>query len=133
MFSRLSFQSPEGIQPLCAEVWHREEYRDDYRREQLQVVGIQPQPEDDNDDRVVYHAADDRKGQRTEEIQMLAEYRAGNNLADYDGGKADDDRAAAHVDIRRALKLCEQRAGEGDKTVRKHEAKYNVRRAPSCG
>ena len=43
------------------------------------------------------------------------------------GSKANDDRAAAHVDIRRALKLCEQRAGEGDKTVRKHEAKYNVR------
>lgn len=85
---RLSFQSPEGIQPLCAEVWHREEsLPTNYRREQLQVVGIQPQPEDDNDDRVVYHAADDRKGQRTEEVQMLAEYRAGNNLADYDGGK----------------------------------------------
>ena len=55
---------------------------------------------------------------------MLAEYRAGNNLADYDGGKADDDRTAAHVDVRKALILRHQAAGEGDDAIGESQAEH---------
>ena len=46
------------------------------------------------------------------------------HLTDDDGGKADDDCAATHVDVRKALILSHERAGEGDNAVRKSKTQY---------
>ena len=50
-----------------------------------------------------------------------------HDLADDDGGQADDDRAAPHADIDKALILRQQRAGEGDEAVGEHEAEHLIR------
>ena len=53
--------------------------------------------------------ADGNGQQREAEVR---EDLAEDDLADDDGGKADDNGAAAHVDVARALILRQQRAGE---------------------
>ena len=70
---------------------------------------------------------------------MLAEYRLAEHLADDDGCKAYDDRAAPHVDIGEALVLAHKSAGERHDAVgyRKaedlHRAYVDAEGAAHCG
>lgn len=85
--------------------------------EQLQVVGGQLEPEDDAHHDVVDDAANDHKGQLAEEVQMLAQQRLSDDLTDDDGGQANDDGAAPHVDVGKPLILCHKAAGQSHKGV----------------
>ena len=101
---------------------HREEDRHDDGREQLEVVRVELQPEDDDHDRIVDHAAEHHKQQPDGKIAALREDRVAEHLADDDRGESNDDRAAAHADIRRALILGHQTAREGNHAVREAES-----------
>ena len=74
---------------------HREEDRHDDGREQLEVVRVELQPEDDDHDRIVDHAAEHHKQQPDGKITALCEDRVAEHLADDDRGESNDDRAAA--------------------------------------
>ena len=76
---------------------HGEEARHDQRRKELEIVGIQPQPEDDGHDHVVEHAAQHHAAQPQGEDAVLAEDAVADHLADDDGRQADDDGALRGV------------------------------------
>ena len=54
--------------------------------------------------------------------KMRPEY----GLADDDSGQTDDDGAAAHADIRKALILAQQRTGQGHQTVGHGQTQHHV-------
>ena len=102
---------------MTLEVGDSQEDGHDDCGEQLQVVGRQLEPEDDANDDVVDDAADDHKGQLAEEVQVLAQQGFADDLADDDGGQADDDGTAAHVDVGKTLILCHEAAGQSNEGV----------------
>lgn len=93
---------------------------DDHGGEQLQVVCRQADGNDDGDDQVVDDGTYDGGGAAHDKTAEAAQ----QHFADDDAGKADDDGAATHVDIRIALILGEQRAGKGHKSVGEHQAEH---------
>lgn len=68
-----------------------EEERDDQRRDELEVVRIQAELQHDLEHKVIDHSADGH-GQKLE--AEIREQLAENDLADDNGSKADDNRAA---------------------------------------
>ena len=56
----------------------------------------------------------------------VAEDPAEDRLADDDGRKTDDDGAASHIDVGRALILCKQGARDGYDSVGEHQADDDV-------
>ena len=116
------FRPAERAFGLLLQIRHREEQRHDQRREELEIVRVKPQPQNERHDHVVEHAAEHDEEQLHGEVAALFEDRLAEDLADNNGRKADDDRAAAHVDVRRALKLRHQSAGERHNAVGERKA-----------
>ena len=89
--------------------------------EQLQVVGVQAQPQNDLDDHVVDDGPDDGGQQLQGEV---VENSAQQHLPDDDGGQSDDNGAPAHVDGGAALVLGQQGPGQGHQAVGEHQAQH---------
>ena len=103
--------------PFFAEIGNGEEYGNDQCREELEIGGGKPGPDDDGQDEVIGHGTQ-RGGKKPQgEVFALAE----QGLADDDGGQAYDDGSAAHVDIGIALVLGQQRAGKTDEAIGDHQ------------
>ena len=98
---------------------HRQEQRNHQRGEQLQVVGVQAEPQDHLDDHVVDDGA---QGDSQQLQRKIAEQFAEYHLADDHGRQADDDGAAPHLHIRKALVLGHERAGKRHQAVADHQA-----------
>ena len=92
-----------GLVPVLAlPVRHRKENGDDDGGQHLQVVAVEAQGQDDLDDQIVNNRAE---GHAQQLERKVMEDAAEDNLADDDGCQADDDGAAAGVDIGKALVL----------------------------
>src|SRR5699024_899291 len=86
--------------------------------ERLEHVGVHLEP----DDHLVDQVVDDAAHRHREHLEgEVVEHAAEQSLADDDGGQADDDGAAAHVDIGKALVLGQQRAGQRHQAVGDHQ------------
>ena len=103
--------------PFFAEIGNGQEHGDHHGREELEIGGGKPGPDNDGENKVVSHSAQGGGKKPQGEVFALAE----QGLADDDGGQADDDGAAAHVDIGIALVLGQQRAGKTDETIGDHQ------------
>ena len=114
----------EGAAALPLQIGHGEEDRHEHGGEELQVVGVEAEPQDDDHDDVIHHAAEGHEAQAHPEAAPLAEEGVAQHLADDDGGQTDDDRAAAHVDVGKALILRHEAAGEGDEAVGEAETQH---------
>src|SRR5699024_7800288 len=79
--------------------------------------------QDDLDDQIVNNRAE---GHAQQFERKVMEDAAEDNLADDDGCQADDDGAAAGVDIGKALVLRVKGAGQRDQAVRNHKAQNLV-------
>ena len=88
---------------LALPVGHGQEHGHHQRGEQLQVVGVQAQPQHHLDDDVVDDRADAPRTAASG--AKLRKILPKMHLADDDGGQTDDDGAAAHVHVREALIL----------------------------
>ena len=106
--------------PLFTKIGNSEEHGNDQRREELEIGGGKPRPDNDGKNEVVSHSAQ-RGGQKTQgEVFALAQ----QCLADDDSSQTNDDGAASHVDIGVALILRQQRAGKTDQAIGEHKPQY---------
>ncbi len=84
---------------------------------------FRPSLQDDPQHEVVDHGTQGNgKHLQTEVLEELAE----GDFADDDGGQADDDGAATHAHVGRALELRQQAAGKGHQTVGEHQTQDDV-------
>ena len=103
--------------PFFAEIGDGKEYGNDQCREELEIGGGKPGPDNDGQDEVIGHSAQGGGKKAQGEVFALAK----ESLADDDGGQAYDDGSAAHVDIGIALVLGQQRAGKTDEAIGDHQ------------
>ena len=109
---------------LPLEIRHGQERGHNHGGEELEIVRVELEPEDEHHNEVIHDAAEDDKAQAHGEVAALAEERVAQHLADDDGGEANDNRAAAHVDVGKALVLRHQAAGERDHAVGERQAEH---------
>ena len=106
---------------LALPVRNSKEDCNDESRDQLQVVGVQAEVEDHLNNQIV----DNRTKRYAEQThRKVAENTAEQHLADDDSGKADNDSAAAGVDIRKALILAVQRTCQRNQAVGQHQTEH---------
>ena len=108
---------------LALPVRDSKEDRNDKCGDQFEIVGIKTCGEDKLNNDVV----DDRAERNAQQLEReIVENAAEHDLADDDRRQADNDRAAAGVDVCEALILAIQRARERDQTVRDHQTEHLV-------
>lgn len=105
-------------------VRNRQEDGDHARGEQLQKVCVDAEPDHDLQHDVVNNRAEG-DGQQLQ--CKVPEYFAKDGFADDDRGQADDNGAAAHIDVHEPLVLGQQGTGKGDQTIGKHQADHFVK------
>ena len=100
-----------------------QEYGHDQGGNQLQIVGVQTQLQDHLQHKVVdYGTQGYGKHLQTEVLEDLAE----GHFTDDNGSQADNNGAAPHAHIGRALELGQQTTGQGHQTVGKHQTQNDI-------
>ena len=104
-------------------VRHGEEDSHDRCAQQLEQVCVEAEGQHQLDDDVV----DDGTQRDRHHLEgKVVEDAAEHSLADDDSGQTDDDGAAAHADIRKALILAQQSAGQRHQTVGDGQTQHDV-------
>ena len=93
--------------PCIQEMEGLGELNREYDSQQFQIVGVQANDQHHLDDQIINHRAERNRQQLKRKV---AEHTGEDDFADNHGCKADNDGAAAGVDVRKALVLGIQRA-----------------------
>ena len=100
---------------LALQVRHSQEDGNDHSGDELQVVGVDAQQSNNCLYNQIVNDRADRNGEQlqTEVDENLAE----DHFPDNDSSQTDNNSAAAHINIGKALLLCKKRAGKSDNSV----------------